>query len=321
MHPYLSSGAVFDEATWTVTLDRQNIRLDEDAFAILYKARRLLDGRTEIADCGLPDSARRLVEALVARGVVYDLRVTDGGVDSAQFSDYLYASVSSWRQNKPADLWPWRRVQWDGQARIGYLQGIIMENMHYVNAAVTRQSPMAAHALSPALFDLVKGFVLGEGDHGDMFVETLVRWGFKEEDVRRSVPLPATVQFISLQEHLAHRSILDYLAGSAVLEVDPGVYHEVGDPYESWARVYKLDEEILEPVRAHIRTDVLEGHFGLFREAALASGSTIPLVAASSAMLAARHVFAGTRTWQRSIFEHYQVESKGFPLSLEFAAA
>jgi hypothetical protein len=35
-----------------------------------------------------------------------------------------------------------------------------------------------------------------------------------------------------VQYRLAHRSLLDYLVGSAVLEVDPEVYARVGDPYQ-----------------------------------------------------------------------------------------
>lgn len=105
-------------------------------------------------------------------------------------------------------------------------------------------------------------------------------------------------------------SILDYLAGSATLEVDRQVYERQGDPYQDWAVTYGIDPEILVPIRQHIRDDVESGHAQLFRAAALASApSTLPMEVAISTLLSARTVFEATRLWQREMYEYYQLRT------------
>ena len=127
-------------------------------------------------------------------------------------------------------------------------------------------------------------------------------------EVRQSVPLTSTAEFIALQYRLVHTSILDYLAGSAALEVDPGIYRERGDPYQHWEAVYGLNPDILAPVREHIRDDVEAGHASLFRAVASElAPAALPVQAATSAFLSARTVFEATRLWQRDIYEHYQL--------------
>jgi hypothetical protein len=115
----------------------------------------------------------------------------------------------------------------------------------------------------------VREFVTGEASHERYFMEALTRWGVTAAAVLAAVPLASTAGFIGLQYRLAHRSLLDYLAGSAVLEVDPEVYARNGDPYQLWESVYDIAPEILAPVRQHIRDDVLGGHASLFRQIAL----------------------------------------------------
>ena len=195
-----------------------------------------------------------------------------------------------------------------GEASIGYLQGILTENYHYVRAAAVRQSPLLSHAGSAVQFDLVREFVTGEASHERYFLEALTRWGVLARDVRATVPLASTAGFIGLQYRLAHKSLLDYFAGSAVLEVDPEVYERVGDPYQLWESVYGIGPEILAPVRQHIRDDVLGGHASLFRQVALdAAPRALPLGISLSALASARAVLDATRLWQRDMYEHYQL--------------
>lgn len=125
------------------------------------------------------------------------------------------------------------------------------------------------------------------------------------------MPLTSTAQFIALQYRLAHLSVLDYLAGSAVIEVDPDAYARQGDPYAPWETAYGIAPEILAPVRQHIRDDVTSGHAQLFRAVALASApSALPLAVATSALLSAWTVFEATRLWQRDMYEHYHVNGR-----------
>lgn len=174
------------------------------------------------------------------------------------------------------------------------------ENYHYVRAAGVRQGPLLGRAVEAEVFDLVREFVLSEGTHEHYFLSTLARWGIPAAQVKATIPLTGTAQFIALQHRLAHVSVLDYLAGSATLEVDPDVYSRVGDPYAPWEETYGIDPEILAPVREHIRADVDGGHSHLFRLAALATGQArLPLAVARSAFTAAWTVFEATRVWQR----------------------
>jgi hypothetical protein len=268
----------------------------------------VLTGRVPFSEMGLTEEDAALLRQLREQGVLFDLRVSADSVSTRQFCDYLYARVARWRTSKSRARWPWREVIARGEASIRYLQGILIENYHYVRAAAVRQSPLLSHAASAVQFDLVREFVTGEADHERYFLAALTRWGVPAADVRAAVPLASTAGFIGLQYRLAHKSLLDYLAGSAVLEVDPEMYVQVGDPYQLWENAYGITPEILEPVRQHIRDDVLGGHSSLFRQVALdAAPQALPLGTALSALASARAVFDATRLWQRDMYEYYQL--------------
>jgi hypothetical protein len=236
------------------------------------------------------------------------LHVSRDSVRTSQFCDYLYARIGRWRTSKIPGLWPWREVIASGGASVSYLQGLLTENYHYVRAAAVRQSPLLSRAASPVQFDLIREFVTGEARHEWYFAESLARWGVPAPAFQAAVPLASTAGFVGLQYRLAHRSLLDYLAGSAVLEVDPEVDAKAGDPYQSWETVYGIEPEILAPVRQHIRDDVLGGHASLFRQVALDTApEALPLETALSALASARAVFDAIRLWQRDMYEHYQL--------------
>jgi hypothetical protein len=267
-----------------------------------------LTGQVPLGAMALPEEDAALLRTLREHGVLFDLRVSADSVPTRQFCDYLYARITRWRTRKPLDRWPWRKVIACGEASTRYLQGILTENYHYVRAAAVRQSPLLSHAASAAQFDLIREFVTGEASHERYFLEALTRWGVPAVDVQAAVPLASTAGFIGLQYRLAHRSLLDYLAGSAVLEVDPEVYAHAGDPYQLWESVYHIAPEILAPVRQHIRDDVLGGHASLFRQVAGdAAPNALPLGTALSALASARAVFDATWLWQRDMYEHYQL--------------
>lgn len=284
-----------------------------DAERLMALAPRL-NGRRLLEEVSETTEDMALIGGLRDLGIVFDLPVGDDGVPVAAFCDYLYARVSGWRQDKRRDEWPWRDVIASGRATTDYLQGILVENYHYVRAAVVRQSPLLSRAAPAAVFDLVREFVVGEASHEGYFLSALTRWGVPARDVAGSVPLTATAQFIALQYRLAHLSVLDYLAGSAVLEVDPGVYAQQGDPYQPWDTAYSLDPEVLAPVREHIREDVDGGHAQLFRAVASASGLTcLATETAVRVFQSARAVFEASRLWQRGIYEHYYLQG-GAPM-------
>lgn len=267
-----------------------------------------LTGRVPLSAMALPDEDAALLRQLREQGVLFDLRVSTDSVPTGQFCDYLYARITRWRTRKSPARWPWRDVITRGEASTRYLQGILTENYHYVRAAAVRQSPLLSHAASATQFDLIREFVTGEASHERYFLESLTRWGIPETSIRAAVPLASTAGFIGLQYRLAHRSLLDYLAGSAVLEVDPDVYARVGDPYQLWENVYGIAPEILAPVRQHIHDDVLGGHASLFRQVALdAAPEALPLGTALSALASAWAVFEATRLWQRDMYEHYHL--------------
>lgn len=291
-----------------VVLDGLQWPIEREEASRLRQLAPRLTGRASLAELDLTGDDAALVLRLLDQGAVRNLRVRDGSVPTGQFCDYLYARVSAWRSNKPAALWPWREVIATGRASTRYLQGLLVENYHYVRAASVRQSPLLSHATSARQFDLIRGFVTDEANHEGYFLESLTRWGMDPAEVRASVPLASTAGFIGLQYRLAHRGLLDYLAGSVVLEVDPKVYAVQGDPYQRWAEVYGIDPDVLAPVREHIRDDVTGGHASLFRAVAEdACPSLLSLAAAVSALESARQVFDQIRLWQRDMYEHYQL--------------
>lgn len=306
-YPLLPTDARITTDPPEVTLDGVVIALDAKEADRFRQLAPSLVGRVPLAGLPRPDDTA-LVSRLLDQGVLHDLHVSHGSVHTAQFCDYLYARIGRWRTRKVADRWPWREVIASGGASVSYLQGLLIENYHYVRAASVRQSPLLSRTASPRQFDLMREFVTGESRHEDYFASSLLRWGVPESMFRDAEPLASTAEFIGLQYRLAHRSLLDYLAGSAVLEVDPDVYAKAGDPYQSWETVYGVEPEILAPVRQHIRDDVLGGHASLFRQIAMDTApESLPLGTALSALGSARAVFDATRLWQRDMYEHYQL--------------
>jgi hypothetical protein len=308
MHPLIPADARITADPPMLVLDGLELPV---ALAEAGRLRQLAPGfagRVPLGSMALSDEDTALMRRLREQGVLFDLRVSADSVPTGQFCDYLYARITRWRTRKPPGRWPWRDIIACGQASTGYLQGILTENYHYVRAAAIRQSPLLSHAASAAQFDLVREFVTGEASHERYFLQALTRWGVPAADVRAAVPLASTAGFIGLQYRLAHKSLLDYVAVSAVLEVDPEVYARAGDPYPLWESAYGIAPEILAPVRQHIRDDVLGGHAGLFRQVALdAAPHALPLGTALSALESARAVFDATRLWQRDMYEHYQL--------------
>ncbi len=296
-----------------LVLDGLELPLASDDADRLRRLAPRLTGRVSLSAMELPTEDAALVQRLREQGALFDLHISRSSVPTGQFCDYLYARIRAWRTRKDPAAWPWRVVIARGEAATGYLQGILTENYHYVRAAAIRQSPLLSHTASPAQFDLLRDFVTGEASHERYFLESLTRWGIPAPAVRATVPLPSTAVFIGLQYRLAHKSPLDYLAGSAVLEVDPGVYARQGDPYQHWETAYGIAPDILSPVREHIRDDVQAGHASLFRHFALdVAPASLPLETAVSALTSARAIFQATRLWQRDMYEHYQL-SAGHP--------
>jgi hypothetical protein len=308
LYPLVPADARITVDPPTLVLDGLELPLAVTEASRLRQLAPSLTGRVPFSAMTLSDEDAALMRHLREHGALFDLHVSPNSVPTAQFCDYLYARITCWRTRKSPGRWPWRDVIARGEADIGYLQGVLTENYHYVRAAAVRQSPLLSHAASPAQFDLIREFVTGEASHERYFMETLTRWGVPAPSILAAVPLASTAGFIGLQYRLAHRSLLDYLAGSAVLEVDPEVYARVGDPYRLWEDVYGIAPEVLAPVRRHIRDDVLGGHASLFRQVALdAAPGELPIGTAVSALESARSVFDATRLWQRDMYEHYQV--------------
>lgn len=306
-YPLLPADAHITLEPLMITVDGVVLPLSASDAERFRRLAPTLAGALPLAELSASDDAA-LVRRLLDQGIVHDLQVSHNSVRTNQFCDYLYTRIGRWRTRKAANLWPWRQVIASGGASVAYLQGLLIENYHYVRAAAVRQSPLLSRAASAAQFDLIRDFVTGEARHEGYFAQSLSRWGVPESAFRSAVPLASTAEFIGLQYRLAHQSLLDYLAGSAVLEVDPAIYAKAGDPYELWESVYGVDLEVLAPVRQHIRDDVLGGHASLFREVALDTApEALPLETALSALASARAVFDATRLWQRDMYEHYQL--------------
>ena len=235
MHPLVPADARIVTTPQPVyALDSLQVPLTRNEAERLSVLASRLNGRLPLEEAAQTGDDAALIRRLHEAGAVFDLPVTDAAVPVTQFCDYLYARISGWRGRKRPDQWPWREVIANGQATAGYLQGILIENYHYVRVAAVRQSPLLSRAASPGVFDLVREFVVDEAAHEGYFLSALTRWGLPAHAVQLTAPLTATAQFIALQYRLAHLSILDYLAGSATLEVVAEAYARDSDPYAQW---------------------------------------------------------------------------------------
>lgn len=313
MHPFLPVDVLVVQSAdrnYTCSLDDHSIELEEKDGLRFAELSQKMSGYRGIEEVIESFKDEHLIVKLQAAGVVFDLPIMTEGIPTKNFCDYLYARIKGWRASKHPNHWPWRAIISGGHASTAYLQGIVIENYHYVRAAVVRHGPLLSRA-GPQAFEDVRKFVLDEAKHEDFFLDTLTRWNVNSGLVKRSIPLTSTQQFIALGHRLAQLSVLDYFAGSATLEIDPEIFGQIGDPYEAWEKLYAIDPSVLAPIRKHIRDDVLAGHSELFRTMATAEGVILSVGVARSAFQSARTVFEATRLWQRDIFEHYHLLGAG----------
>lgn len=233
-------------------------------------------------------------------------------VDAEAFAAWAIKQAMSWRQTKTKDDWPWRDVIYSGKASIGYLQGIILENYHYVRAASWRQCAALASDMPENSYIAFRRFVMEEAPHDALMRESLERWGMSPDTIDGAIPLTGTRLFIDCQRSTALAGVLSYSAGTTITELHPSVFKRVGGPYDRWIELYGISADVLAPLNEHLKEDVEGDHGGLL-ERVLAPYGSISLGTASRLLLVARHVFDSMRTWQAEMYRHYELEGRRPP--------
>ena len=234
-------------------------------------------------------------------------------VDAKTFASWLISQAMTWRQTKPDDQWPWRDAINSGKASIGYLQGIILENYHYVRAAGWRQAAALASDMPEQSYEAFRTFVTEEAPHDALMRTSLELWGMSPDTITNAIPLTGTRLFIDCQRSTALAGVLIYSAGTTITELHPSVFKRMGGPYDRWVELYQIPPNVLAPLNSHLKEDVDGDHGGLLQRVLEPYGS-ISLGTAARLLLTARHVFDSMRIWQSEMYRHYQLAGSG-PLS------
>lgn len=236
-------------------------------------------------------------------------------VDARKFGSWMKAFAMNLRMIRDDELWPWRKIIASGEAREYYLRGIIIENYHYVRAAMMRQVTSLQSDMPPNVYDLIRDYIRSEAMHDELFIECLTRWGLPIDELRRTQPLTGTRLFIDSRRSLGLAGPLHYLSGTTITEIHPEVYSRMGSPYDTWITNYGISEEILRPINRHIKDDIESNHGSLF-ERVINEYDEIPLNVASSLVQATKYTFEALRIWQRDMYEFYQLQNNDFNFAI-----
>jgi hypothetical protein len=313
MYPFLPADVTFEPtaAGWALVLDASRLEVTHVQADWLLNASGQLRGRLPLSDIAVHPEESELIIALHEAGIVFNLHICQSFVATCQFSAYLQARIQGWRTELGGRTG--LETSSDGSVDRGYLQGILLEEYHYARKATSCRAPLPDQACGP-IRRLVQALTCSHGLDEQALRQTLTRWGISGQQLDTVESRPATEAMIAMHDRLARESLLDYLAGAAVLELDREVLLlTVGDPDEGWAARYDIHPHVLAPIQHRLTEHVAAGSWRVFQEGAWTLGGSISLTDAVSAERSAFGVSQGLRRWRRSTVERYRCHSDDLP--------
>ena len=299
----------------SVRLSDREVQLGNREFALYEKlAERVPSVQSEkeiAADLGMDEARlRRLATALEGAGLLYRQDAVPATLSGVDLHTLFNKLLPSWLDEAFSHPF-WERMTSGNGSRRMY-SGWLIELYHYTRNANRHMPLSCAHTKEKAIKNMRAKHYAEEWNHYHYFLKALKALGFTEESVVNSVPLPMSLALSNFMRQAAREDILAYSICSAVLEgttVNRGAYNPY---YEKCAELYKLPQESIAPIYAHLDLDVQYQHSDLFLDI-LNTVKTIPAARAGRVLEYGHQLVEHIWLWTDSIEKYYGVESNPMP--------
>ena len=299
----------------SVRLSDREVQLGSREFALYEKvAERVPSVQSEkeiAADLGMDEARlRRLTTALESAGLLYRQDAVPATLSGVELHTLFNKILPSWLDEAFSHPF-WERMTSGNGSRRMY-SGWLIELYHYTRNANRHMPLSCAHTKEKAIKNMRAKHYAEEWNHYHYFLKALKALGFSEESVINSVPLPMSLALSNFMRQAAREDILAYSICSAVLEgttVNRGAYNPY---YEKCAELYKLPQESIAPIYAHLDLDVQYQHSDLFLDI-LNTVKTIPAARAGRVLEYGHQLVEHIWLWTDSIEKYYGVDSNPMP--------
>ena len=299
----------------SVRLRDREVQLGSREFALYEKvAERVPSVQSEkeiAADLGMDEARlRRLTTALESAGLLYRQDAVPATLSGVELHTLFNKILPSWLDEAFSHPF-WERMTSGNGSRRMY-SGWLIELYHYTRNANRHMPLSCAHTKEKAIKNMRAKHYAEEWNHYHYFLKALKALGFSEESVINSVPLPMSLALSNFMRQAAREDILAYSICSAVLEgttVNRGAYNPY---YEKCAELYKLPQESIAPIYAHLDLDVQYQHSDLFLDI-LNTVKTIPAARAGRVLEYGHQLVEHIWLWTDSIEKYYGVDSNPMP--------
>jgi pyrroloquinoline quinone (PQQ) biosynthesis protein C len=224
-----------------------------------------LDGRQSIGEIAAEIGSSvvdvsRICEALARNSLASTLK-PNGTPPSADFAEICYKLFPVWKAHVFGHPL-WRSLS-DGTAKPSVFAGWLLETYHFIETVNNRLALAIAECRAPEARALFLHHYSEEWDHHHFFMKSLRSFGYEEEMVLRSCPLPGTLAVVNYMRDMARRDPLYYAACSGFLESTGEDRAGGREFFERLIRYYCPDNpNIVKPMRAHLDLDEDYGHNG-----------------------------------------------------------
>src|SRR5450432_3739732 len=263
------------------------------------------------AELGM-DEARlgRLLAALQSAGLVYRADAVPATLTGVELHTLFNKVLPSWLDE--AFSHPFWEQMTSGNGSRRMYSGWLIELYHYTRNANRHMPLSCAHARDKAIKNMRAKHYAEEWNHYHYFLKALKALGFSDQAVVDSVPLPMSLALSNFMRQAAREDILAYSICSAVLEGTAVKRGDYNPYYEKCAELYKLPQESIAPIFAHLDLDVQYQHSDLFLDI-LSKVESIPAERASRILDYGHQLIEHIWLWTDSIEKYYDAESNPMP--------
>lgn len=199
-----------------------------------------------------PGTVAATVTALYVRGIVRDS--SQQNVPATTFQRHLVSAGRTLRTAMSADA-----DLLGGQLHRRRLLGSLVETFHFVSAASYHIGAAVAHTASPEVRDSLSTLFNEESKHGRGLRGGLLAAGLDDATIRRSRPLPGTLNVVNFLRALAATDLLSYAVCAAVNE-SPKTDTAIKEGWDAIIALDLLPADALVPFRGHELEDEDSGH-------------------------------------------------------------
>jgi hypothetical protein len=251
------------DAVWRVC------SFEEEDARRLGKLWPLIDGTRTIAQLaerfpGEGTQTRDLLLSLYEHGLLLNAGGT--AVPALSFHDHATSVGRMWLSQLVSKS-GLAQVLWGPGMTRRLMIGWLLDRYHYISGAASHVSRAIAHVSSERLTMMLSEHLSEEYWHGTWMASGLRAVGITEEELQRSLPLPATLGAMNFLRWIAETDTLGYFLTLGVREAHAAERAEQQrERWKVWDQAKLLPMEAYAPFRDHDAVDLEAGHSSISAE-------------------------------------------------------